>query len=163
MTEFKLDFSDAITVFVSPCVAKRAEGYENGNVDFVMNYEELGALFVAKRIQIANLEGGEFSVEASKQGRNFGLTGGVAESVRASLTDEEMVKPCVINGLNKDSIRRLRNYAKTGECENGCNLVEVMCCEGGCIGGNATLNNPKTAKKQITALSDNSRDIKKAK
>lgn len=157
----KKEYPDAITVFVSPCVAKRAEGYENNAVDFVMNYEELGALFVAKRIQIANLDGDKFRVEASKQGRNFGLTGGVAESVRASLRDEQMVKPCIINGLNKDSIRKLRNFAKTGECENGCNLVEVMCCEGGCIGGNATLNNPKTAKKQISTLSDNSMDIEK--
>lgn len=157
----KEEHPDAVTVFVSPCVAKRAEGYENNNVDYVMNYEELGALFVAKRIQIADLKDGEFHVESSKQGRNFGLTGGVAESVKASLTDKDVVKPCIINGLDKESIRKLRTYAKTGECENGCNLIEVMCCEGGCIGGNATLNNPKIAKKQIINLSDNSKDIDK--
>ena len=157
----KKEYPDAVTVFVSPCVAKRAEGYENDNVDYVMNYEELGALFVAKRIQIADLKDGEFHVESSKQGRNFGLTGGVAESVKESLVDEDVVKPCIINGLDKESIRKLKTYAKTGECENGCNLIEVMCCEGGCIGGNATLNNPKIAKKQIVNLSDTSKDIDK--
>ena len=46
-------------------------------------------------------------------------------------------------------------------CEGGCNLVEVMCCEGGCIGGNATINNQKTAKKQIDKLLEESEDIKK--
>ena len=157
----KKEHPDAITVFVSPCVAKRAEGFENDNVDYVMNYEELGALFVAKKIQIAELDESQYVVESSKQGRNFGFSGGVAESVKASLNDENAVKPYVINGLDKDSIRQLRNFAKSGECEGGCNLIEVMCCEGGCIGGNAAMNNQKTAKKLIEKLSDNSKDIDK--
>lgn len=157
----KRDNPDALTVFVSPCVAKRAEGFDNKNVDFVMNYEELGALFVAKKIQITELDETKYVVESSKQARNFGFTGGVAESVKASLKDEDAVKPCVINGLNKDTIKQLKKFATCGECEDGCNLVEVMCCEGGCIGGNATLNNPKTAKKLIDNLANNSKDIDK--
>jgi iron only hydrogenase large subunit-like protein len=36
-----------------------------------------------------------------------------------------------------------------------------MCCEGGCIGGNATINNTKTAKKLIEQLSNASEDIEK--
>lgn len=157
----KKDNPDALTVFISPCVAKRAEGFDNINVDFVMNYEELGALFVAKKIQITELDETKYVVESSKQARNFGFTGGVAESVKASLKDEDAVKPCVINGLNKDTIKQLKKFAACGECEDGCNLVEVMCCEGGCIGGNATLNNPKTAKKLIDNLANNSKDIDK--
>lgn len=156
----KKENPDAVTVFVSPCVAKRAEGYENQNIDYIMNYEELGALFVAKKVQIMDCKEGKYTVEASKQGRNFGYSGGVAESVKASLQDESQAKPCVINGLNKDSIKQLKQYASSGECE-GCNLIEVMCCEGGCIGGNATINNQKTAKKQIDAFTANSRDIDK--
>ncbi len=151
----------AVTVFVSPCVAKRAESFENPNVDYVMNYEELGALFVAKKIQIMELEDSKYVVEASKQARNFGVTGGVAESVKASLRDENAVKPMVINGLNKDSIKLLKKFATCGSCDEGCNLVEVMCCEGGCIGGNATINNQKTAKKQLETLLNNSKDIDK--
>ena len=157
----KKENPDAITVFVSPCVAKRAEGYENPNIDFVINYEELGALFIAKKIQINELEESKYKVEASKQGRNFGCAGGVAESVRKSLRNEDSVKSCTINGLNKDSIKQLKKYAMNGECDNGCNLIEVMCCEGGCIGGNATLNNQKSAKKIIDNFTQNSQDIKK--
>ena len=155
----KKEFPDAKTVFVSPCVAKRAEGFENDNVDYVMNYEELGALFVAMKIQILDCEESRYSTEASKQGRNFGFSGGVAESVKASLHDSDRVVPCIINGLNKESIKQLKQYAKSGQCD--CNLVEVMCCEGGCIGGNATINNQKTAKKQIETLSNSSEDINK--
>jgi iron only hydrogenase large subunit-like protein len=36
-----------------------------------------------------------------------------------------------------------------------------MCCEGGCIGGNATMNNQRTAKKLIEQLSNSSSDIEK--
>ena len=158
--ELKKENPDCVTVFVSPCVAKRAEGYDHQNVDFVMNYEELGALFVAKKIQIIDLEASKYSIESSKQGRNFGYSGGVAESVKKSLKDEDSVKPCIINGLNKDSIKQLKKYAVDGACE-GCNLIEVMCCEGGCIGGNATLNNQKTAKKLIDNFTQNSNDISK--
>ena len=157
----KKEIPDAITVFVSPCVAKRTEGFENSNVDFVMNFEELGALFVAKKIQIMECDEEEYAVESSKQARNFGFTGGVAESVKASLRDDSVIKPCVINGLNKESIKQLKKYATTGECEGGCNLVEVMCCEGGCIGGNATLNTQRTAKKVIDTLANESKDIEK--
>jgi len=157
----KKENPDAVTVFVSPCVAKRAEGFENPNVDLVMNYEELGALFIAKKIQITELQEGKYSVEASKQARNFGVTGGVAESVKASLRDEGIIKPMIINGLNKDSIKQLKKYAACGACDEGCNIIEVMCCEGGCIGGNATINNQKTAKKQLENLLNNSHDIDK--
>lgn len=157
----KKEFPDAITVFVSPCVAKRAETFENSNVDYVMSYEELGALFIAKKIQIIELEESKYVVESSKQGRNFGYSGGVAESVKKSLKDEDSVKSCIINGLNKESIKQLKKYAACGNCDDDCNLVEVMCCEGGCIGGNATLNNQKTAKKLIDNFTQNSEEIKK--
>ena len=157
----KKEFPEAITVFVSPCVAKRAESFENPNVDYVMNYEELGALLEAKKIQITEMDDSKYVVESSKQARNFGYTGGVAESVRASLKDDSILNPLVINGLNKESIRQLKKCATTGACEGGCNLIEVMCCDGGCIGGNATINNPKTAKKLIDNFTQNSKDISK--
>ena len=157
----KKEIPDAITVFVSPCVAKRAEGFENPNIDYIMNFEELGALFIAHKIQIAECEEEKYPVESSKHARNFGLTGGVAESVRASLRDDSVIKPCVINGLNKETIKQLKKYATSGECEGGCNMIEIMCCEGGCIGGNATVNNRKMAKKQINELANNSKDIDK--
>ena len=159
----KRDYPDSVTVFVSPCVAKRAESYENQNVDYVMNYEELGALFVARKIQINECNETKYNKESSKQGRNFGFTGGVADAVKAGLPNENAVKSYTISGLNKDSIKKLKNFVTTGECENGCNLVEVMCCEGGCIGGNATMNNPRTAKKLIENLSSKSSDIEKIK
>ncbi len=157
----KKENPDALSVFISPCVAKRTEGYENKNIDFVMNCEELSALFIAKKIDITQCEETKFNIEASKQGRNFGVTGGVEQSVKASLGDDSDVKSYLVNGLNKDSIRELRKFAKEGKCNNDCNLIEVMCCEGGCIGGNAVINTKSDAKKQIDNLLLKSKDIEK--
>ncbi len=158
----KQKYPNAITVFVSPCVAKRAEGFENKNVDYVMSFEELSALFIAKEITVCTCEDTKFEKESSKQARNFGVTGGVAEAVKKSLKDENSVKSLIISGLNKENIKILKKIASCGECDDGSNLIEVMCCEGGCISGNATINNVRTAKKLINKLVDSSEDIKKA-
>ena len=152
---------DSVTVFIGPCVAKRVEGFENPNVDHVMSFEELSALFIAKDINVSECEETEYNIESSKQARNFGVTGGVAEAVKKALQDETSVKPLIISGLNKDSINRLKKIAASGECEGGCNLIEVMCCEGGCVAGNATVNTIKVANKKIKEVISNSDDIEK--
>ena len=157
----KQTIPDAVTVFIGPCVAKRAEGDDNPNVDFVMSFEELGALFMAKKIEVSECDEAQYNVESSKQARNFGVTGGVTEAVKKALKDERMVKPLVISGLNKETIKQLKIYAQTNSCENGCNLIEVMCCSGGCIAGNATINNVKTAQKQIKDNIADSKEIEK--
>lgn len=154
----KKEMPDAVTVFVSPCVAKRAEGFENKNVDYVMSAEELGSLFMAKEIEVSEMEETPFDVESTKQARNFAVTGGVAEAVKASLVHEDKIKPCVVNGLNKDSIKMLKKCAATGVCEEG-NIIEVMCCEGGCVAGNATINNSRTSQKIIKELLDKSENV----
>lgn len=68
------------------------------------------------------------------------------------------VKVCIIYGLTKDTTKQLKKYAKDGVCPEG-NLIEVMCCECGCIGGNSTISNPKTAKKIINLLLDKSKNL----
>lgn len=150
---------DAINVFVSPCVAKRQEGLDNPNIDYVMSYEELGALFIAKKIEVTEMEPSEFDVEASREGRNFGIIGGVAKSVEVADQGQTKIEPHIINGITKQSVRELKGFAKKGECEFG-NLIEVMCCEGGCVGGNGCVNNVKTATKAITDFTKDCKPLK---
>lgn len=155
----KEKYPDAITVFISPCVAKRKEVQVNDNIDYVMNADELGALFVGRKIEVLDMEDTKYQYESSKQGRNYGVTGGVAGAVNSLLPDDKKAKPCYIDGLTKETIRQLKKYAKDGTCPEG-NLIEVMCCEGGCIGGNSTISNPKIAKKMINNLLEQSNDLK---
>jgi [FeFe] hydrogenase (group B1/B3) len=159
--KIKTEHPEYITVFISPCVAKKNEAYGNENVNYVINYEELAALFSAKDIKVQDCIEEKFEIESSKQGRNFGVTGGVAEAVAKLLEDKkDFAKPYVINGLNKETIKHLKTMVKNKKCLEG-NLVEVMGCEGGCIGGNATICPPRIVQKAIKTLYDQSKDIEK--
>ena len=145
----KKQHPNAVTVFISPCFAKRREVLDNPNVNYLMNFEELGATFIAMGIEIDICEEKEFDYHSSTEAREFALSGGVARSVLAAWKGEEgAVKPVIINGLDKASIRNLKVYAKTGKCPEG-NLVEIMCCPGGCIAGNACLGSLKDAFKKV--------------
>jgi len=154
----KKNHPDAKLVFISPCVAKRREVLENENVDYLMNYTELSALLEGRKIVVEECEETSFDKESSKQGRNFGVTGGVASAVEKVTSENVEIKPCIINCLNRDTIKQLKKYAKEGCCSDG-NLIEVMCCEGGCIGGNATLEQQRVARKSLQTLLDKSSDI----
>ena len=152
---------DCVTVFISPCSAKRKEVLDNPNADYVINFDELGAILVAMKIEVSNLEDTNFEVESSKEGRNFPISGGVAQAVKSTLElkgENVEIHPCLIDGLNKQTIRELKGYAKTGNCPNG-NLIEVMSCSGGCVGGNSALNAQKKAQKQITEYADTGKPV----
>lgn len=151
-------YPDAVTVFVGPCVAKRKEAQLDEYTDYVMNFEEMGALFVAFDLEIGNLEDYHFADEASKEGKNFAITGGVAESVKVALKDFPELYPTCVNGLNPKSVRDLKNWAKKGVCPEG-NLIEIMACEGGCVAGSACLNSKRITTKKVHEYADQAKCI----
>jgi iron only hydrogenase large subunit-like protein len=155
----KKETPNVLTVFFSPCVAKRREALGNPNIDYVLNYEELGAWLIALNIQVATCDELEYRKESSAEARNYAVTGGVASAVNALLEEGEKATPYVIDGLNKQSIRDLKKFAKNGKCELG-NLIEVMACTGGCLGGSSTINAYKPALKQLTSYVNESPAIK---
>lgn len=152
----KKEHPDCVCVFFSPCSAKRKEAKSNPFIDYVINFEELGAWFTATKTDISKCEGSEFKNKASRESREYAISGGVAKAVATLVDDETGFKHHCINGLNKQSIEELKKFAKNNECEFG-NLVEVMSCEGGCIAGNGTIKPPKTAVKQIAAYGEASK------
>ena len=87
-------------------------------------------------------------------GRNFARTGGVAEAVRCRLADPSILKLDVINGLNKEGMKKLRYYGEINagrvEANEGDgNLVEVMSCEGGCVAGPCVVQKVNLANVQL--------------
>lgn len=141
---------DAVTVFVGPCVAKREEGLADEFVDYVITNTELKAFLQAMEIDVAAEP--DIEVEKpSRQGRGYPLSGGVAGAVKSMNTCE--VCPVAINGLNKEAIRQLKQYAKTRKADG--NLIEVMACYGGCIGGAAVTMPQKKAMKIVQKAMDN--------
>ncbi len=128
----KKEHPDYVTVFVGPCYAKRVEAEEDPFVDYVITFEELGAMFEADGIKVEECEALEFSQVSYYQGRQFPVTGGVAGAVKSLVDGKYEMRPETIDGLTKESLKTLKRYALKG-CDN--NMIEVMCCEGGCVAG----------------------------
>jgi [FeFe] hydrogenase (group B1/B3) len=151
----KKENPDCITVFIGPCLAKRREGMDDEFVDYVISIEEIGALFVAKEIDVAKANPVTGKIRASASGRNFAKSGGVAEAVKLRLKDPSILKAAFINGLDKDGMKLLSEFGKINAgkvsfTEDTPNMIEVMACAGGCISGPSVITNPKVALMQLT-------------
>ena len=143
------EYPDAIKVFISPCVAKKSEAQTTPHLDYVLSIEELGVLFVAKHIELSTLEPTPLKTVPSAHGREYALVGSVAGSIQAK---DPSVVPVIVNGISVQTLRDLRNIAKGNV--NG-NLVEVMTCEQGCVGGTHGLCSAKMAGKRINDITKN--------
>lgn len=145
---------DCVAVFIGPCLAKRREGMDDEYVDYVLSAEEIGAMFIAYGVDIAQEVAVEQKTLPTFSARNFAVSGGVADAVMVRLKDPSILKPTVINGLDKNGMKQLRNFAKIQLSDSPVspdtpNLVEVMACEGGCIAGPCVVTNPKIAAVQL--------------
>ena len=135
-------YPDALTVFIGPCIAKRREAQNDPNTDFVMTFEELGALFAAREIDLISLEGEQLERPASVFARNLAHSCGVSEAILEQMGHDNpdanlpKIDGKFINGLDRKSVNLLKMYAK-GKLPG--NFVEVMACSGGCVGGPCSL------------------------
>lgn len=156
----KKEDPEYVTVFVGPCLAKRKEGLDDPYVDYVLSAEEIGALFVAKQIDIGECESIMCEVQPTASGRNFAQTGGVAEAVKIRLKHPEKLKPFVINGLDVAGMKKLVAFGKAAAAKTPAeaNLVEVMACVGGCIAGPSVITNPKVAGIQLKKYVENAKN-----
>ena len=150
----KKEYPDCITVFIGPCLAKRREGFDDEYVDYVITAEELNAFFIAKEIELSKLESIEKQNKPSSTARNFARTGGVANAVKCRLKNPDLLKLDIINGLNKEGMKKLKMYGdiNAGKIEppdNAGNLVEVMSCECGCIAGPCVISKTTVASVQL--------------
>ena len=150
---------ESITVFVGPCLAKRIEAEGDKDVDYVLVFDEIAAMLAGAGINVAICENSAFAKVSSAQGRIFPVSGGVAGAVAHIVGDTAVCKPEPINGLNKDAFKKLKMYAakkSAGEF----NLIEVMCCEGGCVGGPGCVVMPKKAEIMVNNYVKTSPDLK---
>ncbi len=145
---------DIITVFVGPCLSKRKEAQEDKFVDYVISFEELKAMINGKDIDLENCKDEAFDSGVTKEALTFGVRGGVTNTVKRFAGDAApKIKEELITGIDKKTIFKLKAYSK-GVCN--ANLVEVMCCNGGCVGGCNTVNNIKTAADNVDKYSKES-------
>jgi [FeFe] hydrogenase (group B1/B3) len=144
------EFPEAGRIFIGPCVAKRAEAVRDELVDHVLTFEEIGAIFVAAGIEVEGCEA-EISAESAREGRGFAAVGGVTRAIQHHLPEGVEIKPRQINGLDKKTLRLLKAFPKA---KGDCNFLEVMSCEGGCVGGPCTICNTRIAERRIQNLTE---------
>jgi [FeFe] hydrogenase (group B1/B3) len=140
---------DAVTVFIGPCIAKKAEARKYaGLVDYALTFEELTAMIAGKGMEMDFVLDKGFQSAASGTANGFACAGGVAQAVQAAvagLDPAAVVKAHNAEGLENcaEAINRIR----TGKIE--ANFLEGMACFGGCIGGPGGLANVRVAKKMV--------------
>ncbi|MBQ9885891.1 MAG: 4Fe-4S dicluster domain-containing protein [Lachnospiraceae bacterium] len=125
-----------VTVFIGPCIAKKAETMDKsveGNADYAMTYGELGSLMASKGIEFEKVN--EAYQEASVWGKRFASGGGVAAAViecmqerREDTSDIKLLK-CAGGAECKKAVLMLANGRLSED------FIEGMMCEGGCVGG----------------------------
>ncbi|MEN9443905.1 MAG: hypothetical protein RIS47_795, partial [Bacteroidota bacterium] len=116
---------DTHTIFIGPCIAKQQEALQYSEIDHVINFEELGALFVARGINLLKLSSTETDTHTASYGNWFAAQSGLTQAITHHLQGSDAFRPMVINGINKANIRELKNIA-AGRTE--ANFVEVMAC-----------------------------------
>lgn len=134
-------------VFIGPCLAKKQECMEDYSVvDYVLTYEELGAMLIAKGINPEEVEA-KVDETPSVYGRNFAFTGGVAAAV-AECAKESGDGPYTVYQANGafDCKKQLlmMNVGKFNF-----DILEGMCCPGGCIGGPACIQDMTVTKGRM--------------
>ncbi|MEM5948208.1 [Fe-Fe] hydrogenase large subunit C-terminal domain-containing protein [Spirochaetia bacterium 38H-sp] len=140
---------NAFVVFIGPCLAKKQEGKEEEAVDAVITIEELGALLVAMEIEVGEEEELPLEETISSYGRGFGASSGVSYAVLHAIDELESeikIEHRVIDGLSSDSLKEIARWSIDSPEST---LVEVMACEGGCVGGPCAIAHPKTSKKLL--------------
>ena len=125
-----------VTVFVGPCIAKKAETLDESvpdNADYAVTYGEIRALMRAKDVEFVPVD--EAYQQASSWGKRFATSGGVAAAViecmkeRGEDTEGIKLLKCAGGAECKKALLLL----KSGRLEE--DFIEGMVCPGGCVGG----------------------------
>ncbi|MBQ7797465.1 MAG: 4Fe-4S dicluster domain-containing protein [Lachnospiraceae bacterium] len=148
----KQQHENARVVFVGPCAAKKLEAMRSdirSDVDFVLTFEEMAGIFDAKHVDIENIAEDPNGVnDASTDGRNFAVSGGVAKAVVNVIAEKYPGREIkVANAEGLAECRKLLTLAKAGKY-NGY-LLEGMACPGGCVAGAGTMQPIKKSQVAV--------------
>ncbi len=143
---------NAKVVFIGPCAAKKLEAKRRtirSDVDFVLTFEEMAGIFDARHVDIEAMDEEPGGVnDASEDGRNFAVSGGVAAAVVDVI--HELYPDIEIHTESAEGLkecRQLLQKAVLGKY-NGY-LLEGMACPGGCVAGAGTMQPVKKSQKAV--------------
>ena len=149
----KKEHPNAKVVFIGPCAAKKLEAMRKtvrSDVDFVITFEELDAMFEARGIDPKTIESQGHLHDATAAGRGYAVAGGVSKAIENCIHEyypDVEVQIEHVEGL--DECKKVLMLAKAGR-KNGY-LIEGMGCPGGCVAGAGTIPVPE-AKKDVQQI-----------
>lgn len=129
---------NALTIFIGPCLAKKAEAKEKDiadAVDYVLTFQEVQDIFNVMEIDPAKMEESEKD-HSSRSGRIYAHTGGVSEAVTDTLKRLNPNRKISIKTQKADGVpacKAMINDLVSGNTT--ANFFEGMGCVGGCVGG----------------------------
>jgi iron only hydrogenase large subunit-like protein len=145
-SEIKKQNPRALTVFIGPCVAKKAEAADLRDVDAVLTFAELACLWEAAEIDLTTIDIGADLHDAGRFGRGFAKSGGVTQALLNALGNDGPEPKAV----KADGLAEARQLLTTAS--KNClaaNFIEGMACQGGCIAGPGTLVDKRVAERQL--------------
>jgi iron only hydrogenase large subunit-like protein len=128
----------AKTVFIGPCIAKKAESRAadiSDAVDFVLTFEEMKKIFDVAKIDPEQLQE-DLRDHSSMAGRTYARTGGVSEAVKNTVDRLNPQREIPLKFRLADGVPACKLMLKdimSGDIK--ANFIEGMGCVGGCVGG----------------------------
>lgn len=136
----KQEQPEAKVVFIGPCAAKKLEASRKSvrsDVDFVITFEELSAMFEAKGIDFETFDKEVSMEDATGAGRGYAVSGGVADAIEQCIHEYyKNVDVLIEHAQGLSECRKILTIAKTGKMDGS--LIEGMACPGGCVAGAGT-------------------------
>ena len=145
---------DAVTVFIGPCLAKKAEAREPDiadAVDYVLTFQEVRDIFEAMNIHPEEMEESERD-HSSRAGRIYARSGGVSEAVKKTVEQLSPYRSIAVKTRHADGVPACRQMIEEIRAGKGmANFFEGMGCVGGCVGGPKALIPKETARDNVNA------------
>lgn len=131
-------YPNAVTIFIGPCLAKKAEAREKDiadAVDYVLTFTEVQDIFDFAKINPSEMEESDKD-HSSRAGRIYARSGGVSDAVKSTVDRLNPERKITVKTMQADGVPACREMiAKLKSGEINANFYEGMGCVGGCVGG----------------------------
>lgn len=131
-------YPNAVTIFIGPCLAKKAEAREkdiSDAVDYVLTFTEVQDIFDFAKINPSEMDESDKD-HSSRAGRIYARSGGVSEAVKSTVDRLNPERKITVKTMQADGVPACREMiAKLKSGEINANFYEGMGCVGGCVGG----------------------------
>ncbi len=146
----KARYDNAYTVFIGPCISKKAEAlseYNSGIIDAVLTFDEIKELLIDKAIDYETVEADRPDFEGTTRGSQYPVVGGILNALKPTL-DKKDLDLIGIHGL--DNCINILEELKSGNINGIC--VELSACNESCLGGPGVLLNNESIYSRLKRI-----------